>query len=363
MARKNFPIQSSARDGKLIDGRFEIHGLLARGGTSNVYLARDRQIRKFVALKWLSARAAADPHQLQRFLLGARSIIGLNHPGIARVTYVGEPQAQAPYLVMEALEGESLAEYLERQPHPGNDFALMLLREVASGLAAAHDAGVVHRDIKPGNLFLVGPLGAPTGVKIIDFGFSKDMSEDASGPSSRNLVLGTAQYMAPEQVVADPVDRRTDIYALGVVLFRVLTGQLPFDLDPSLELLEHQLFSPVPPLSWLNETIDRRLEKLVLRCLHKNPNNRYASTHELLQDLAQITSSGLETEPASIPNSTSLEPDVYRPRNPQGVEVAQSMAEHFGVEPPPPSTSRVESPGVENPASAAHPPAIAVLVQ
>jgi eukaryotic-like serine/threonine-protein kinase len=347
MARRNFPLQSSPRDGKLLDGRFEILGLLARGGTSNVYLARDRRNRKFVAVKWLSARASVDPNHRQRFLSGARSIIGLNHPGIAQVICVGEPQGHPPYLVMEALEGESLADYLERELQPGNGFVLMLIREVASGLAAAHDAGVVHRDIKPGNLFLVGPLGAPTGVKIIDFGFSKDMSEDASSPSSRNLVLGTAQYMAPEQVLADPVDRRTDIYALGVVLFRVLTGQLPFDLDPSLELFEHQLFSPVPPLSWLNENIDARLEKLVLRCLHKNPNNRYASTHELLQDLARITSSGLETEPVFLSTSTGLEPDVYRPRNPRGVEVAQSLAEHFGVEPPPPSTSRVETPGVE----------------
>ena len=356
MARKNFPIQTSPCDGKVLDGRFEILGLLARGGTSKVYLARDRGNRKFVAVKWLSARAATDPQHRQRFLFGARAVMRIKHPGVAQVLFISEPEGDPPYVVMEALEGESLTEYLERQPRPNNDFVLLFMREVASGLAAAHDAGIVHRDIKPGNLFLVGPLGAPTGVKIIDFGFSKDMNEEAGGPSSRNLVLGTAQYMAPEQVLADPVDRRADIYALGVVLFRVLTGQLPFDLDPSLELLGHQLFSPVPPLSWLNENIDWRLEKLVLRCLYKNPDDRYTSTHELLEDLARITASELGAEPVSFPISVNRKPDVYRPRNARGVEIAQSLAEHFGVEPPPPSTSCVQTPSIRVPDSSRRDP-------
>jgi len=349
MARKNFPLRTSDCDGKLLDGRFEILGLLARGGTSRVYLARDRQNRKFVAVKWLLPRAAADPNHLQRFLSGGRAVLGLNHPGIARVLCVMEPKGQPPYLVTEALEGESLTDYLERQEQPDKDFVLMFAREVASGLAAAHDAGIVHRDIKPGNLFLVGPIGAPTGVKIIDFGFAKDMNEDISGPNSGNLVLGTAQYMAPEQVVADPVDNRTDIYAFGVVLFLVLTGQLPFDLDPSVELLEHQLFSTVPPLSWLNENIDWRLEKLVMRCLQKNPDNRYPSAHELLGDLARIAEGAPETRPAILPRSGNVERDAYRPRHARGLEIAQSLAEHFGVEPPAPSTSCVESPRLSEP--------------
>jgi serine/threonine-protein kinase len=312
---------------------------MAHGGTSKVYLARDRQVRKFVVVKWLTEQAAADPQHRQRFLSGARATMAVDHPAIARVLCVGEPQGRPPYLVMQALEGESLAEYLERQPAPDDQFVLMLIREVAAGLAAAHDVGIVHRDIKPGNLFLVGPLGTPIGVKIIDFGLSKDLSEEASGPSSMNLVLGTAQYMAPEQVLADPVDARTDIYAFGVVLFRVLTGQLPFDLDPSLELFGHQLFSPAPPPSWLNEDIDPRLEKLVLRCMQKNPANRYASMHELLEDFERIAASGLKSEPVLVPISIRVEPDVYRPQDIRGFEVAQSLAEHIGAEMPAPPAS------------------------
>lgn len=315
----------------LLDGRFEILGLLARGGTSEVYLSRDRQQRRFVVVKWLSERAATDPQHRQRFLFGARVIMGLDHPAIAQVLCVGEPDDLPPYMVMEALEGESLTEYLERQPIPDDDFVFTFMSTVASGLAAAHEAGIVHRDIKPGNIFLVGPIGAPTGVKLIDFGFSKDMRDEDNGPSSRNLVLGTAQYMAPEQVLADPVDMRTDIYAFGVVLFRVLTGQLPFDLDPSLELFGHQLFSPVPPPSWLRDDIDPRLEKLVLRCLHKNPANRYASMHELLAELDRITTTGQEVESPSAPSAAPIEPDVYLPRNSHGLEVAESLAERFGV--------------------------------
>jgi|GEM_PF-1366716 len=337
--RPNFRIQPSPRDGMLLNGRYEILGFIAEGGTSEVYLARDRAIRKFVVVKWLTHEAAADPQHLQRFLVGARAAMAVDHPAIATVLCVGEPAGQPPYLVMEALDGESLAEYLERQPILADELLRMLIREVAAGLAAAHDVGIVHRDIKPGNLYLVGPIGAPTGIKIIDFGLSKDLSEDISGPSSRNLVLGTAQYMAPEQVLADPVDARTDIYAFGVVLFRVLTGQLPFDLDPSLELFGHQLFSPAPPPSWLNEDIDPRLERLVLRCLQKNPANRYASMHDLLEDADRITATGLKSEPVPITRSHRVEPDVYRPHDFRGYEVAQSLAEHIGLETPTPPPS------------------------
>jgi serine/threonine-protein kinase len=270
--------------------------------------------------------------------------MAVNHPAIAQVLYVGELEVQPPYLVMQALKGESLAEYLERQETPDYAFVHLLMHEVASGLAAAHEAGIVHRDIKPGNLFLVGPLGAPTEIKILDFGLSKDLSDESTGPANRNLVLGTAQYMAPEQVLADPVDKRADIYAFGVVLFRVLTGQLPFDLDPSMELFGHQLFSPAPPLSWLNDDIDPRLEKLVLRCLQKNPDNRYASMPHLLEDLARIDASGPGLDWESLPMSHAAKPDFYRPRNPRGLEVAQTLADYLGVDEPTPTLPFVERP-------------------
>jgi len=337
-----YRIQRSPRDGTWLNARYEILGLLARGGTSDVYLAREYRTGEHVVVKWLSEQANRDRQHRQRFLLGARATMAVNHPAIAQVLYVGELGVQPPYLVMQALKGESLAEYLERRETPDYAFVRMLMHDVASGLAAAHEAGIVHRDIKPGNLFLVGPIGEPTEIKILDFGLSKDLSEESNGPASRNLVLGTAQYMAPEQVLADPVDERADIYAFGVVLFRVLTGQLPFDLDPSMELFGHQLFSPAPPLSWLNDDIDPRLEKLVLRCLQKNPDNRYPSMQHLLEDLARISTNGPDLDWETTPISCTAKPDFYRPRNPRGLEVAQTLADCLGVDEPTPALPFVE---------------------
>jgi serine/threonine-protein kinase len=339
---QHFRIQRSSRDGTWLNARYEILGFVARGGTAEVYLARDRQTDEYVVVKWLTEVANRDRQHRERFLLGARATMAVNHPAVAQVLYVGELEVLPPYLVMQALKGESLADYLERQQTPDYAFVLMLMHDVASGLAAAHEAGIVHRDIKPGNLFLVGPIGAPTSVKILDFGLSKDLSEESTGPSSRNLVLGTAQYMAPEQVLADPVDMRTDIYAFGMVLFRVLTGQLPFDLDPSMELFGHQLFSPVPPVSWLNENVDPRLEKLVLRCLQKNPANRYQSMNELLDDLARISATGLDANGETIPITLNVEPDLYRPRNARGLEVAETLADYLGVDAPTPTLPHVQ---------------------
>jgi serine/threonine-protein kinase len=337
-----FKIQRSSRDGTWLNARYEILGFVARGGTAEVYLARDAQTGQYVVVKWLTEVANRDRQHRERFLAGARATMAVKHPAVAQVLYVGELAVHPPYLVMQALKGESLAEYLERQQTPDYSLVLMLMRDVAGGLAAAHEAGIVHRDIKPGNLFLEGPIGAPTAVKILDFGLSKDLGEDSTAPNSRNLVLGTAQYMAPEQVLADPVDMRTDIYAFGVVMFRVLTGQLPFDLDPSMELFGHQLFSPVPPLSWLNENIDPRLEKLVLRCLQKNPENRYQSMLALLEDVERITTNGLEADGETIPITLAVTPDLYRPRNARGLEVAETLAEHLGVDAPTPTLPRVE---------------------
>jgi serine/threonine-protein kinase len=211
------------------------------------------------------------------------------------------------------------------------DFALELARNVAAGLAAAHAAGIVHRDLKPANLFLVQSRGAPVTVKLIDFGFAKDTRADpGSGPSSVNLVLGTAQYMAPEQVLAEPVDARTDVYGFGVVLFRILTGHLPFDVEHGADLFGHQLFSPTPPPSWLVDELDPALEQIVLRCTRKHPENRYAGMQAVSDDLERVASGA---EISALP--LKRQPDVFRPRNSSGREAAEALAAHFGKEPPP----------------------------
>jgi eukaryotic-like serine/threonine-protein kinase len=310
---------------------------LGRGGTSEVYAACDQSTGEAVVVKWLTPQAALDPQLRERFLLSARITRTVEHPGILRVFAIEEPADEPPYLVMEPLEGEPLADYLERERAMPEELLVPLARDIAAALSAAHALGIVHRDIKPGNVFLLGPKGEPHGIKIIDFGLAKDLEDPEAGPSSTNLILGTAQYMAPEQVLADPIDARTDIYALGALLFRALTGELPFDLDPGVDLFGHQIFSPAPPPSWLAETMDPRLESLILRCMRKHPENRYSTMDFVWADLEQIRST-----PRGTPLPQPLlarAPDVYKPRNPKGLDAAEAIAEYFGTEPPPPATS------------------------
>lgn len=304
--------------------------LIGRGATADVYLVRDTVSGAEAVLKQLRPSAAANPELRSRFVLGARSAMRLLHPGVVRVLRVEEPALDPPYLIMEALWGESLADYLDRQGAMPQSLALKLAVDVAAGLAIAHEAGIVHGDVKPGNLYLVGPIGAPDSIKVIDFGLATDFRHPAS-PSepSREIVLGTAQYMAPEQVLADPIDARADIYGFGVVLFRLLTGYLPFDLDVCAALFSHQLYSPAPPLSWLVDTIDPRLEQVVLRCMRKHPENRYASMKMVMSDLETILHSGQEgNEPISV-LPLGQHPDVYYPKSKQGQEAARFLASPF----------------------------------
>lgn len=323
-----YRLQPSPKIGLMLGGRYEIVGLLDRGGSSEVYLAKDALGESPVIVKILTEVAAADTQYRERFIVGARLTMALDHPAIVRVLSVETPFGAPPYMIMEALQGESLAQYLDRENTMSQSMTLALARQIATGLVAAHDAGIIHRDIKPANLFLLGPQGSPTGIKIIDFGLSKDLFNIVSGPASVNLVLGTAQYMAPEQVLADPIDARTDIYAFGIVLFGMLTGVLPFDLNLGPDLFCHQLFSPAPPPSWLLEDIDCRLEQLILRCVRKHPDNRFDSMQSLLDELIEIESHPQERPAAVEVPLLRRHPDLYVPQNSEGRGVARDLARY-----------------------------------
>jgi serine/threonine-protein kinase len=326
------------KDGRLLEGRYRIVGFLGEGSTADVFLAADETNQQLVVVKWLTESAARDRQIRARFLLGAGAALSVRHPSVRRVFTIEDAGPEPPYIVMEALPGEPLSDYLERVGPVPQAFALELARQIASGLAAAHAAGIVHRDLKPDNLFLVQLPGAAPSVKLIDFGFAKDTRADPdAGPSSVNLVLGTAQYMAPEQVLAEPVDARTDIYGFGVVLFRILTGHLPFDVDPGVDLFGHQLLSAMPPPSWLVEELEPGLEQIVLGCTRKHPENRYQSMQAVLADLERVANGA---PVSALPRAR--EPDVFKPRNTSAREAAEALAAHFGKEPPPPATVRYD---------------------
>jgi len=218
-------------------------------------------------------------------------------------------------MVMEVLRGDLMADLLHRKGQMSTGATLSLAAQTAAGLSALHDIGIVHCDIKPDNLFLTSPNGAAKSLKILDFGLAEVAGQGVLGEV--HAIRGTAQFMAPEQVLGDPVDARTDVYALGAVMFRMLTGQLPFDLKVSMTLLRHQLFSPTPPPSWLCDDLDPRIEGIVLKAMRKNPLNRYQSAKEMAVDLESARDGH---EPQS--SSELRVPDVYTPQSALGERAA-----------------------------------------
>ncbi|HXS19203.1 MAG TPA: serine/threonine-protein kinase, partial [Polyangiaceae bacterium] len=223
--------------------------------------------------------------------------------------------------------------------------AMRMLRQAAVALSAVHEVGLVHRDIKPDNIYLVGPIDHPTHVKVLDFGMAHAV--DHGHDDNSTSILGTAQYMAPEQILVEPVDARTDVYGLGVVLFRAVTGHLPFDdVKNKHQLLRHQLFSPVPPASWLHEEISPALEALIHRATRKSPAARFADMAQLVDafdralaaadecgsdDVASSWGSGAGDDGQAADDQALIDPDVYVPMSAKGQKAAQVLAIEFGI--------------------------------
>jgi serine/threonine-protein kinase len=302
----------------VLGGRYAIEQFLDKGGTANVFVGRDLESNERIVIKVLSEEATRSPILRTHFVVGSRAALAVNHHNVVRMLEVREPEPGVPYLVMEALDGELLADLLVRQGTLPQGVVREIAAQIASGLAALHLAGITHCDIKPENLFVVGELEHEPLLKILDFGLAAVAG--FQGPEEALEVRGTAQYMAPEQALGDDVDARTDVYALGVVMFRCLTGHLPFDLKLSATLLRHQIFSPAPPPSWLVDDLDSRLERVVLKSMRKKPANRYANAHALLEDLERIAQGAeplAEHEPA--------EPDVYVPQSDRAADAARVL--------------------------------------
>ncbi|HET7544680.1 MAG TPA: serine/threonine-protein kinase [Polyangiaceae bacterium] len=302
----------------LLAGRYSIDRYFDRGGTSKVYLGWDELCEEEVVIKILTDEAARCPVLRGHFLIGSRAALLVEHENVVRTLAVREPEPGTPYMVMELLRGELMADLLFRTSQLPCPIALSYAAQTAAGLAALHRTGIVHCDIKPDNLFLTGNEGAAGELKILDFGLAE--VEGQPIVSEAFAVRGTAQFMAPEQVLGDPVDARTDVYSLGVVMFRMLTGQLPFDLKLSTTLLRHQLSSPTPPPSWLCDELAPNVEGIVLKAMRKNPANRYASALELCEDLQRVREGHAPRQPFSPPKS-----DVYVPQSARAEQAAKIL--------------------------------------
>ncbi|HYQ45334.1 MAG TPA: serine/threonine-protein kinase [Polyangiaceae bacterium] len=301
----------------LLAGRYAIDRYFDRGGTSKVYLGWDELCEEDVVVKILTDAAARCPVLRGHFLIGSRAALAVEHENVVRTLAVRDPEPGTPYMVMERLRGELMADLLFRTPQLPCQTALSYAAQAAAGLAALHRAGIIHCDVKPDNLFLTMKHGVPSALKILDFGLAE--VEGHTIASEAHAVRGTAQFMAPEQVLGDTVDARTDIYSLGVVMFRMLTGQLPFDLKLSATLLRHQLSSPTPPPSWLCDDLDPNVEGIVLKAMRKDPANRYASVLELAEDLERVANGHAPRTALSTPDV-----DVYTPKS-QRAEQSAAM--------------------------------------
>jgi len=277
--------------GHVVAGRYRVLERLGQGGMGTVYLAEHEAIEKKVALKVLRPEYSAKPDLVTRFQREAISASRIKHPNVLDVFDFGQIENGCFYLAMEFLEGRDLADDLEESGVIPPARALRLTLQVCKALAAAHAKGVVHRDMKPENVFLQLTAEGEEQVKIVDFGIAQLRTNEEiaeSEPQRRRLtrtgmIFGTPEYMSPEQAAGRHMDLRVDVYATGVILFEMLTGAVPFTGDTFFGVLNAQMNEPVPPLRALNPDVQvsAELEAVVTRALAKNPDDRFSSTRDL----------------------------------------------------------------------------------
>ncbi len=263
-------------------GHFEVLEEIGHGGMGVVYRGFDRSLDRPVALKVLHPRFASDPVFVLRFKAEATAAAKLNHPHLVPIYFIGEDSGRH-FFAMQYVDGESLAERLHRVGRLSRDEVLAIMQQVLLGLAAAHRQGFVHRDIKPGNILLDRENGS---ALLTDFGLARGPSTEE--PADSNLVMGTAEYMSPEQAQGLKIDARSDLYSVGVVLYQLLSGQTPFDAQtPSSQMIHHVCELP-QPLAKVAPELEPQLVRIVERLLKKRPEERYQSVDAVLIDLQQL---------------------------------------------------------------------------
>lgn len=286
--------RSLARDEGTVMGSYRLVKLLAEGGMGRVYLAEHTRLGRKVALKLLRSEYSSNAPAIKRFFREARTVNDINHENIIEITDFFEKEGGDNFYIMELLKGKSLTDVLKEQgalPVPRTiDIALQVCR----ALTAVHAAGVIHRDLKPDNIFLSERGSQKDFVKLLDFGVAKLLDVQDGMPvhqTGMGAILGTPQYMSPEQAGAKPVDRRTDIYSLGVILYEMVTGRVPLNAETYGEMvIKHLTVTPPSPtdLRDLPQGIPGELEDLIMQCLEKNPNKRPQDMVEIVRRLELI---------------------------------------------------------------------------
>ena len=288
--------------GILVGERYEISRLLGAGGMGRVYLARDRSLSREVALKVLDDRHAKNPEFVERFRREAKAAASLSHPNMVTVYDAGEDD-ETPYIAMEYVPEGTLKNKLQERGALPPRVAIGITLEVANALAAAHEKGIVHRDIKPENVLVTDQGHA----KVGDFGIAR--AATATAITETDLILGSVRYLSPEQAKGEEVGPQTDLYSLGVVLYEMLTGRVPFDEEnPIATAMKHVTEEPASPRE-LDPTIPRALEAITLKLLKKDPEQRHQSATELAEDLGRRLVGPI---PAEVPNPSETTLKIER---------------------------------------------------
>ena len=268
--------------------RYDVGQVIGRGGMAEVYEGTDRRLNRRVAIKVLRPDLARDPMFQERFRREAQSAAGLNHPNIVAIYDTGEDligeganQVSVPYIVMEFVDGDTLRHMLNNGPRILPERALEVIAGVLAALDYAHRHGIVHRDIKPANIM----INTNGDAKVMDFGIARAMSDAATSVTATSAVMGTAQYLSPEQARGELVDARSDIYSSGCVLYELLTGVTPFNGDSPVAIAYQHVNEPPKPPSSLDSSIPTSLDSITLGALAKSPSNRYQTAAEMRSDV------------------------------------------------------------------------------
>jgi serine/threonine-protein kinase len=297
--------------GRDIGGRFKITALIARGGMGKVYRAEQAPLGRICAVKVLTPGYAGehDPEFHKRFFLEASIASRLTHPNTVTIFDYGRTDDDVYYMVMEYLEGLTLHRAIRDAGYLPEERTAHIARQICRALREAHAHGVIHRDLKPANIFLVEHGDEPDFVKILDFGLVKDVNDKGEDLTQTGLFMGSPKYMSPEQIRGDRVDGRTDVYALGIILYEMLTGKVPFDRLNSVNILMAHVHEQAPAMALTNPqiSVSPGMTETVARCLDKNPETRFRSMDEVLAALKRVSGGGTEMtgEPSVLARSGS----------------------------------------------------------
>jgi serine/threonine-protein kinase len=303
------------RVGTVLAGRYIIEEVIGEGGMATVYRARHKMIERAVAVKIMNPMLASDPIVRERFRREARSAQKLAHPNIIEIYDQGDTEDGTAFIVMELLSGESLVEVTQRGPMDIGR-AVRIMIQIARGIARAHDLEVIHRDIKPENIFLCRREDGTDLVKLLDFGIAR--SRQDSRLTGQGELFGTPQYMAPERIMGTEAGGSSDIYALGVLFFEMLTGELPFNAPDVATFFVKHMSEPPPAARSLNPRVPLRLDELVVRMLAKKPGDRPVDAHRIHQDLLDV----VKEQEIVAPPSADEEPGSSIPPPPTMAEGA-----------------------------------------